>query len=313
MVSYNPSNNAYNPNARTMQTSTMPSSGGGGSIIINKSGYDMTPYSNLPTNNTNNLRIEDINQRFTDGFNNYHTNTLMPALNNYDRSIIQPQLQNVNNKFDEFEAGFKNYHDNFIQPSFYEAGRNHDALNTKINTNRSNHEIEISNAFDNYHKDVIIPTYNNFRNDFDSHLNDYDQNLTSIYRNQMLLNNDIKLSQKQHTRKELDNNKLEYVIDSSPPIFDHFKDQNKYVYHNSDYDSSSEIIDPYDINTDPYDMNSISTYNSKDEFIDSDVAPFQQFINSNDNSLTKPFDPADGYKFKPDLPSVQSQEENVKV
>ena len=123
MVSYNPSNNAYNPNARTMQTS-MPSSGGGGSIIINKSGYDMTPYSNLPTNNTNNLRIEDINQRFTDGFNNYHTNTLMPALNNYDRSIIQPQLQNVNNKFDEFEAGFKNYHDNFIQPSFYEAGRN---------------------------------------------------------------------------------------------------------------------------------------------------------------------------------------------
>jgi len=208
----------------------MPSSGGGGSIIINKSGYDMTPYSNLPTNNTNNLRIEDINQRFTEGFNNYHNNQLLPALNNYDRSIIQPQLQNVNNKFDEFEAGFKNYHDNFIQPSCYEAGRNHDALNTKINTNRLNSEIDAENqkqyvvdhiskvfedGFNNYHNHVVIPLYdtqklnnqmytkqtfndgyNNYnndvmlplqesqKNDVQNQFNEYNQSLTSIYRNQ---------------------------------------------------------------------------------------------------------------------------------
>ena len=109
-------NNVYDPNTKSMQTS-MPSHGGGGSIILNKSGYDMTPYSSK-----NNISgMEEINKRFMDGFNNYHNNTLLPALNNYDRNVVKSGFNNLNNRLNKLNNDF-NYsgveNEYFNRPSY---------------------------------------------------------------------------------------------------------------------------------------------------------------------------------------------------
>ena len=48
--SSNRDNYAYNPNTKTLPTS-MPNFGGGGSVILNKSGYDLQPYSRFSDSN----------------------------------------------------------------------------------------------------------------------------------------------------------------------------------------------------------------------------------------------------------------------
>ena len=111
-------NNVYDPNTKSMQTS-MSNYGGGGSIILNKSGYDMTPYSSK-----NNISgMEEINKRFMDGFNNYHNNTLLPALNNYDRNVVKSGFNNLNNRLNKLNNDF-NYsgveNEYFNRPSYYD-------------------------------------------------------------------------------------------------------------------------------------------------------------------------------------------------
>jgi len=310
LVSYNPSNNAYNPNARTMQTS-MSSSGGGGSIILNKPDYSKVPYGlqmNDNMNNEMNKKIEDINKRFTDGFNtyhnntllpvlnnyhdtlikpgfqnvdnkvnklevdfnNYHNNTLLPALNNYHDTLIKPGFQKVNNKFNKLEVDFNNYHNNYVHPSFNETKENHDTLKLKLNENQLNSQA---------HKDGMSPSYHAFRSDFDDLNSVNSSNLLSTKDDLVYSDDDESFNLFQHFKNSNENNQEI----SQQPEFDFSR--------GPEYRRNQDIIN--EINVKKERIKELKAKRKQGE---------EDIFNLYQDSLTIPFDEADGYKLKPDFP-----------
>jgi len=274
MVSYNPSNNAYNPNARTMQTS-MPSSGGGGSIIINKSGYDMKPYGQqMNENNVNNdmtKKIEDLNKKFTDGFNTYHNNTLLPALSNYHNSKIIPALNDYHNNtvIPVLNDGLYNYHNNTVLPVLKDGLHNYHNKTVKpIFDNMNKKTNNLNNKFDNLHQN-----YSHFEEGFNEFHNGVSKDMDHLYNRQNHIMNKINLDPlspnytnefKSKDEDEIfvypiieDDSKVisnplrgdtNNIINSSPPILEHFQDTNNFNYESKN-DLSSEVNDPYDLNS----------------------------------------------------------------
>jgi len=275
MVSYNPSNNTYNPNARTMQTSTMPSSGGGGSIILNKSGYDMKPYGQqMNENNVNNdmtKKIEDLNKKFTDGFNTYHNNTLLPALSNYHNSKIIPALNDYHNNtvIPVLNDGLYNYHNNTVLPVLKDGLHNYHNKTVKpIFDNMNKKTNNLNNKFDNLHQN-----YSHFEEGFNEFHNGVSKDMDHLYNRQNHIMNKINLDPlspnytnefKSKDEDEIlvypiiedDSNIISNplrgdtnnIINSSPPILEHFQDTNNFNYESKN-DLSSEVNDPYDLNS----------------------------------------------------------------
>jgi hypothetical protein len=258
-----------------MQTSTMPSSGGGGSIILNKSGYDMKPYGQqMNENNVNNdmtKKIEDLNKKFTDGFNTYHNNTLLPALSNYHNSKIIPALNDYHNNtvIPVLNDGLYNYHNNTVLPVLKDGLHNYHNKTVKpIFDNMNKKTNNLNNKFDNLHQN-----YSHFEEGFNEFHNGVSKDMDHLYNRQNHIMNKINLDPlspnytnefKSKDEDEIlvypiieDDSKVisnplrgdtNNIINSSPPILEHFQDTNNFNYESKN-DLSSEVNDPYDLNS----------------------------------------------------------------
>jgi len=326
-------NYGYDPNSKTIMEppKTM---GGGGTIQLNKTDYDMLPYSRFtnPNNSSTNL-TNDLNNRFLD----------------YEK--------NHKNLYDNFKTGFNNYHNDFILPELEKTKKRHDKLNTQVNMNEINEELgkeKMLNSIDDtfqegfkmYHKDVIEPylkhhndnltnIYHTQNNLYDNYQSAYNKIIPDLDRIHDKMNN-IQLVQHQIINDQLpadytnsfinssDVNRIDYIVDndqidmpfidySSPRLLENYQPENTIKYESKIVPkwltllktSSSEINDPYDLNNiksslspiNTKDDQQISNFNLKDDYFSQ--AFDDSSFNSKDDNLTQAFkNPSFGYLLK---------------